>query len=261
MKLSKTYNELVNLRKLILEAAYRAGHGHIPSALSMVEILVAIDRNKTEDDIFVLSKGHGCLAYYAYLVQKNIITKDELINFGKKGSKLGGHPDRNKIKEVYASAGSLGHGFPISVGSALARKIQNIPGRVICLIGDGESNEGTIWESCMVASKNELNNLVCIVDNNNSQIRSLPAKNLGKKFMSFGWEVWDVDGHDIEMISKAINIKYYDYKKIDKRPIVVIANTIKGKGIKEIENDMFAWHHRSPNDTEYKKFIEEIDES
>ncbi|MAH44031.1 transketolase [archaeon] len=256
MKLSKTYNELIDLRKLIIEAAYHAGHGHIPSALSIVEILVAIDRIKTEDDIFVLSKGHGCLAYYAYLVQKNIITRDELRNFGKKGSKLGGHPDRNKIKEVYASTGSLGHGFPISVGSALARKIQNIPGRVICLIGDGESNEGTIWESCMVASKNKLSNLVCIVDNNNSQIRSLPAENLSKKFLSFGWEVWDIDGHDIKMISRAIT----DCNSNEK-PIAVIANTIKGKGISDIENDMFAWHHRAPNDGEYKKFIKEIDES
>jgi transketolase len=256
MKLSKTYNELIDLRKLIIEAAYHAGHGHIPSALSIVEILVAIDRIKTEDDIFVLSKGHGCLAYYAYLVQKNIITRDELRNFGKKGSKLGGHPDRNKIKEVYASTGSLGHGFPISVGSALARKIQNIPGRVICLIGDGESNEGTIWESCMVASKNKLNNLVCIVDNNNSQIRSLPAENLSKKFRSFGWEVWDIDGHDIKMVSRAIT----DWNS-DGKPTAVIANTIKGKGISDIENDMFAWHHRAPNDGEYKKFIKEIDES
>ena len=244
------------IRKLIVQAAHYAGHGHIPSALSIVEILIAIDKIKTKDDIFVLSKGHGCLAYYAYLVQKNVITIDEIRNFGSRDSKLGGHPDRNKIKDVYASTGSLGHGFPISVGSALSRKIQKISGKVICLIGDGESNEGTIWESCMVASKNKLSNLVCIVDNNNSQVRSLPAENLSKKFLSFGWKVWDVDGHDIKMISRAIT----DWNS-DEKPTAVIANTIKGKGIRDIENDMFAWHHRAPNDDEYKKFIKEIDES
>jgi transketolase len=124
------------------------------------------------------------------------------------------------------------------------------------LIGDGESNEGTIWESCMVASKNKLSNLVCIVDNNNSQIRSLPTENLSKKFQSFGWEVWNIDGHDIKMVSRAIT----DWNS-DGKPTAVIANTIKGKGISDIENNMFAWHHRAPNDGEYKKFIKEIDES
>ena len=154
--------------------------------------------NLTKEDIFVLSKGHGCLAYYSLLVQMGHITIDELKNFGKKDSKLGGHPDRNKIKNVYASTGSLGHGFPISVGTALAKKIKGDKGKVICLIGDGEANEGSIWESFMIASKNKLNNLVCIIDNNNSQIRSLPSESLGDKLTTFGWGVWDVDGHDVD---------------------------------------------------------------
>ena len=244
------------IRKFIVGAAYNAKHGHIPSALSIVEILIGIHKIKQDNDIFVLSKGHGCLAYYAYLVHNGVITIEELYNFGKKGSKLGGHPDRNKIKDVYASTGSLGHGLPIAVGAALSRKIMKKDGSVFCLIGDGESNEGTIWESCMVASKNKLSNLVCIVDNNNSQIRSLPTENLSKKFQSFGWEVWNIDGHDIKMVSRAIT----DWNS-DGKPTAVIANTIKGKGISDIENNMFAWHHRAPNDGEYKKFIKEIDES
>ena len=243
------------IRKIIIDAAFHAGHGHIPSALSIVEILLAVDKVKQEEDIFVLSKGHGCLAYYAYLVHKGEITIDEIRNFGKRGSKLGGHPDRNKIKDVYASTGSLGHGFPISVGSALAKKIKGQKGKVFCLIGDGESNEGSIWESFMVASKNKLDNLVCIIDNNNSQIRSLPSESLGDKLMSFGWAVWNIDGHDIDMISRAIT----DYNE-ENKPMVVIANTIKGKGISDIENDMFAWHHRAPNEDECKTFIKEIDE-
>ena len=244
------------IRKLIIDAAYHAKHGHIPSAMSIVEIMLAYDRINQKDDIFILSKGHGCLAYYSYLAFKGILTKDELRKFGKKGSKLGGHPDRNKLKEIYASTGSLGHGLPIAVGTALSRKIQKKGGRIFCLIGDGESNEGTIWESIMVASKNKLNNLVCIIDNNNSQIRSLPTLDLSNRFLSFGWNVWDVGGHDVKMLSRAIN----DYDE-EKRPTVVIANTKKGNGVTDIENDIFAWHHRAPNDNEYKKFMEELDEN
>ena len=244
------------IRNYIIQAAHYSGHGHIPSALSIVEIITAVHNIKRKEDIFVLSKGHGCLAYYAYLVNKGEITIEEIRNFGKKGSKLGGHPDRNKIKNVYASTGSLGHGFPISVGTALAKKIKGDKGKVICLIGDGEANEGSIWESFMIASKNKLNNLVCIIDNNNSQIRSLPSESLGDKLTTFGWGVWDVDGHDVDMISRAV----LDYDE-EQKPIAVIANTIKGKGIFDIENDMFAWHHRAPNEEEYKKFIKELDEA
>jgi len=243
------------MRKIIVDAAHHAGHGHIPSALSIVEILSVIDKIKTEEDIFVLSKGHGCLAYYAYLVHIGKLTLDEIRNFGKKGSKLGGHPDRNKISEVYASTGSLGHGFPISVGSALAKKIKGEQGKVICLIGDGEANEGSVWESFIVASKNKLNNLICIIDNNNSQVRSLPSKDLCKKLLTFGWNVWEVNGHDTDQLLRAF--KSYDPEG---RPAVIVANTIKGKGITDIENNMFAWHHRSPNEEEYKKFIKELDE-
>ena len=245
-----------DIRKLIIEASYYAGHGHIPSALSIVEILLAIDAVKTEDDIFILSKGHGCLAYYAYLVQKNEISIEELRNFGKKNSYLGGHPDRNKIGDIYASTGSLGHGLPIAVGAAMAKKIMKKDGKVFCVIGDGEANEGTIWESCMMASRNKLNNLVCIIDNNSSQTRSLQVENLGNKFQAFGLEVWDIDGHDIKMLSRAIIDR-----TLDKRPLAVVANTVKGKGVSEMENDMFAWHHRAPSEDEYKRFVREIDES
>ena len=244
------------IRKLIVTAAHSAKHGHIPSALSIVEIMQSYHNVETQDDVMILSKGHGCLALYSLLVIQGHVDKKELLTFGKKGSRLGGHPDRNKLDKIYASTGALGHGFPIAVGAAMARKILKKDGRVFCVIGDGEANEGTIWESCMVASKNKLNNLVCIVDNNNSQIRSLPVEDLGKKFQSFGWEVWDIDGHDIEMISRAIT----DCNP-DEKPTAVIANTIKGKGIKDIENDMFAWHHRAPTNEELERFCEEIYES
>ena len=246
----------IEMREIIIKAAHSAKHGHIPSALSLVEIMQAYSNIEKEDDVMVFSKGHGCLALYSLLAIQGHVPMTELFNFGRRGSRLGGHPDRNKLDKIYASTGALGHGFPIAVGAAMARKILKKDGRVFCIIGDGEANEGTIWESCMVASKNKLNNLVCIVDNNDSQIRSIPVEDLDKKFQSFGWEVWDIDGHDIEMISRAMTDS-----NPDKKPIAVIANTIKGKGIKEIENDMFAWHHRAPTDEELERFCEEIYES
>lgn len=247
-------NKIVQkMRKLIVKAAYYAKHGHIPSALSIVELLAVYNKIKTDKDVFVLSKGHGSLALYSLLVIQGEITESELFNFGKVGSKLGGHPDRNKLSSIYASTGSLGHGFPIAVGSALARKIMNKSGKVFCLIGDGECNEGTIWESLQIAANNNLQNLICIVDVNNSQTRSLPMSNLSHKFLSFGWKVIEVDGHNIKDINKAM---ISDSNK----PLAIIANTVKGKGITDIEKDMFAWHHRAPSDNEYKKFIEEIDE-
>ena len=243
------------IRKLIVGAAYNAKHGHMPSALSIVEILIGIHEIKQDDDIFVLSKGHGCLAYYAYLVHNGVITIEELYNFGKKGSKLGGHPDRNKIEDIYASTGSLGHGLPIAVGTAMARKIMKKNGKIFCVIGDGEINEGSIWESILVAVNNKLDNLICVVDYNKSQIRSLEPKLTTQMFESFGCDVVEVDGHDVNSLVKVM--KSNDSKK----PKVILANTIKGKGIKEIENDMFAWHHRAPNGEEYKRFCEEIYES
>ena len=249
-------DKIKKMRELIVRAAYTAKHGHMPSALSIVEIMVAYSNIEEENDVLILSKGHGCLALYSLLVIQGHVPVTELFNFGRRGSRLGGHPDRNKLDKIYASTGALGHGFPIAVGAAMARKILKKDGRVFCVIGDGEANEGTIWESCMVASKNKLNNLVCIVDNNNSQTRSLPVEDLGKKFQSFGWEVWDINGHDTKMISRAIT----DWNP-DEKPTVVIANTTKGKGIKEIEDDMFAWHHRAPDEDEYERFIREINES
>lgn len=240
-----------DIRKLIIKAAYNAGHGHIPSAMSIVEIIVAIHDVKNKDDVFILSKGHGCLAYYSYLCYKGKIKLNNLLNFGKKNSILGGHPDKNKIKDVYASTGSLGHGLPIAIGTALAKKIKKQPGKVFCLIGDGESNEGSIWESFNIAKNLNLNNLVCIIDNNKSQIRSLPSTNLYQKLSSFGWGVQEINGHDLEELK-------FNCILTSEKPQVIIANTIKGKGIKEIEDNMFAWHHRAPNEEEYKSFIKNL---
>ncbi len=242
------------IRKHILDSAYYAKHGHMPSALSIVEIICAFDNIKNPNDVLVLSKGHGCLAYYAYLVEKGTVTLDELKNFGKKDNRLGGHPDKNKVKEVFVSTGSLGQGLPMVVGAALARKITNKKGRFYCILGDGECNEGSIWESIQIAVSRKIDNLTCIVDLNNSQIRSLQLNNLYDKFKSFGCGVIEVDGHDLEQLDQAMK---WESKE---KPLIIIANTIKGKGLSKLENDMFAWHHRAPDDKEYNEFIKELNE-
>lgn len=242
-----------NIRKHIVEAAFHAKHGHMPSALSIVEIICALDQVMKEEDEFVLSKGHGCLAYYSYLVCKDVLKIEDVKAFGKKGSKLGGHPDRNKIDKVYVSTGSLGQGFPMAVGASLARKIQKKDGKFYCIVGDGECNEGSIWEALMVASNHKLDNIVCIIDNNYSQARSLPTTDLVAKFQSFGWNVHEVDGHSVEELVNALN-------NTSNLPTAIVANTVKGKGIAEIESNVYAWHHRAPNEDEYINFIREIDE-
>ena len=250
--MSKTSKQI---RELIVTAAHSAKHGHIPSALSIVEIMQSYHNVETQDDVMILSKGHGCLALYSLLVIQGHVDEKELLTFGRKGSKLGGHPDRNKVDKIYASTGSLGHGLPIAVGTAMARKIMKKNGKVFCVIGDGEMNEGSIWESILVAVNNKLDNLICVVDYNKSQVRSLEPKLTTQMFESFGCDAVEVDGHDVNSLVKVM--KAGDSEK----PKVILANTIKGKGIKEIENDMFAWHHRAPNEEEYKRFCEEIYES
>ena len=246
-----------NLRKDILKVSCTAQAGHIPSAFSILEtILVLYKKVLQDDDVFVLSKGHGCLALYAVFFEMGFITKEEFNSFCQYDSKLGGHPHRKKMKEISSSTGSLGHGLPMCVGSALAKKIQQKPGRVFCLIGDGECNEGTIWESAMVAQSLSLSNLVCVVDQNNSQSRSLPLKNIGEKFRSFGWKITEVyDGHDMEKILESLIIP----RVSSFGPTCVVCHTIKGKGIKEMEDNMFAWHHGPPSSDQYKKFCEELD--
>lgn len=244
--------DLKDIRKKIINTSFTAQAGHIPSALSIVEIIYSIYKHiKTENDIFILSKGHGCLALYSVLENIGIISEEELLSFCSYDSKLGGHPHREKMKDFYCSAGSLGHGLPMAVGAALAKKIKKDPGYVYCLIGDGESNEGTVWESLLLAKNLNLNNLVCIIDDNNSQIRSLPVLSIEDKIQQFGWRVSTVDGHNVFSIVDSIN-KNNDL-------FCLVCKTKKGKGISEMEKDMFKWHHGPPNKEKYEQFIEEIE--
>jgi len=255
-------NQPINkIKRQIVLTAHSVGEGHIPSALSILDLLwVLYDRvlrfnpHKPDDlmmDRFVLSKGHASLALYSVLSEKGFFPSDNIETFCKYESKLGGHPDCNKIPGVVASTGSLGHGFPMAVGLALGSKIRHIDNRIFCLIGDGESNEGTIWESALLASHHELSNLCCIVDYNHSTDRALTVGNLAEKFMSFGWQATIIQGHDHNEINFALN----NQSKV--KPTIIIAETIKGFGIKRMENEP-AWHHRSPNADELKEILEEL---
>ncbi|WP_347988030.1 transketolase [Methylomonas sp. AM2-LC] len=249
------------MKRQIVHAAYLAGEGHVASAFSILDLLwvlydkvMSFDATRPDEiylDHFVLSKGHASLALYAVLAEKGILADDSLNNFCQYDGKLGGHPDCNKILGVEASTGSLGHGLPIAVGMALGSKISQFNNRIFCLIGDGECNEGTIWESSLLAAHHQLSNLCCIVDYNHSTDRALDLNDLAGKFKSFGWEVLSIPGHDHQEIFHALSHRH------PHRPLAIIAETIKGYGIKSMENEP-AWHHRSPNAEELNSMIKEL---
>lgn len=249
-------NELIELKKDILNAAMNAGEGHIPSAFSILDIVwVLYNKVMTKNDVFILSKGHGSLALYAVLAEKGYFPKSELLNFCKPNGILGGHPDRNKVPGVEASTGSLGHGLPIAVGRALAKKINKESGRIFCLIGDGEANEGSIWEACLLASHHNLTNLVLIVDFNHSTDRAIHLDRedgLEIKFNAFGFYSYPIDGHDSEQL---ITLRRKGFHPI--HPLAVVANTVKGNGIERFK--LPEWHHRVPTKDEYAEILKELE--
>jgi transketolase len=246
-------NELEALRREILDVAYAQQNGHIPSALSILEITFAIYQDFIVSDAgnsnnkFVLSKGHGSLALYVTLMYFGLISKNELYSFCSEGSILGGHPDSTKNSHIEASTGSLGHGFPFALGLSLANKITSRHGRVFVLIGDGELNEGTNWESLLLGSQLNLNNLVLIIDQNDSSSRCLNLNSISEKCKSFGWIVKEIDGHSLPEIKSALSLS-------EDSPMVIIANTTKGYGVKEMENNP-AWHHTKLTKDQYESII------
>ena len=231
-----------------------AGRGHLPSALSLTEILrVLYDdvlryRAHQPDwrlrDRFILSKGHGCLALYAVLADKGFFPESELATYCAADSRLGGHPE-TKVPGVEASTGVLGHGLAIGVGMALAARLDARASRVFVVLGDGEINEGSVWESAMSAAKHGLSSLVAIIDYNKLQsygptTEVLDLEPLADKWRSFGFAVSEVDGHDLHELRDAFASLPLDQRK----PSAVICHTVKGRGIPFIENDA-RWHHKS----------------
>lgn len=247
---------LVDLAAETLRICCKAREGHIPSALSVLDILHTLYSERFEqivsgEDIFLLSKGHASIALYVTLAHMRLLPLESLETFAEYESILGGHPDRTKNKYITASTGSLGHGLPISVGIALGQKISENKGQVYCLVGDGELNEGSNWEAMLAANHHKLDNLIVIVDSNTSSNRAIDMGDIAKKLSSFGFDVDTVDGHDSSALAKSIN------KLSKNQPRAVIAKTIKGYRVKSMENNP-AWHHAYPDEIEMARMIEEI---
>ncbi|NBR27527.1 MAG: transketolase [Betaproteobacteria bacterium] len=244
----------VALRRRIVEVMNNAGRGHLASAFSLVEILrvlydstLHIDPAKPllpERDRFILSKGHGCLALYVLLADKGFFPAEELRTFCRFDSMLGGHPEPC-VPGVEISTGSLGHGLPVAVGMALHAKFVRSPHRVFVVLGDGECNEGSVWEAAMAASKHRLDNLVALVDFNKHQSYGstrevLDLEPFADKWRSFGFAVREADGHDVAALEKTLT----DLPGEQGKPTVIICHTVKGKGISFTENNL-KWHHKS----------------
>lgn len=253
------------LRFQTAELVHHAGEGHIPSAYSIIDILAALyehflkvdPKNPAweERDYFILSKGHGCAALYPVLLQQGFIRQIDLERKSKENGILGGHPDCTKVPGVEASTGSLGHGLVTAMGIALGLKIRKKSNRVITLIGDGESNEGAIWETALVAANLKLGNLCVIVDNNKSTEQILPVPNMKQKWESFGWETYEIDGHSEEQILSTLNNISFDFIL---RPKVIIAHTVKGKGVSFMEGHG-TWHHKVPTTEDMQKIRHELE--
>jgi len=242
------------IRRKIIEMLGEAHGGHYGGSLSCVEILSAlylkemrIDPRKPawlDRDRFVLSKGHACAAYCAILAERGFFPRERLRSFNKLDSPFGMHPDMHKIPGCDVSSGSLGHGLPIAAGMALAGKLDQKDYRTFVLLGDGECQEGVIWEGMMAAACFKLDKLVAIVDRNGVSMDGfteeiMPLGNLGQKFEAFGWAVREIDGHDMTAILNTLSAVPFEPHK----PNAIIARTVKGKGVSFMENTC-EWHHQ-----------------
>ncbi|MDQ3000787.1 MAG: transketolase [Fibrobacterota bacterium] len=253
-----------DLRRTIVHMIKRSGEGHIPSSFSIVDIIdhlygkvLKFDAKRPdwdERDFFILSKGHGAAGLFVVLQKYGFLTEENLLTYSTREGILGGHPDTTMVPGAEASTGSLGHGFPFAAGVALGHRIRNKPNRVFALMGDGESNEGTIWETGLVAAKQQLGNLVGIVDLNGSAAQILPMDPLADKWRAFGWETYEIDGHSKEDLDQVFN--RLSCSMVGK-PKMIIAKTVKGKGVSFMETHG-PWHHKIPNDQEMALILEAL---
>jgi transketolase len=257
------------IRKDILSMIHASGASHVGPALSCAEIMAClyfdvarIDPSRPLDpgrDRIILSKGHAVASWYAALAERKFFPKALLSRYYQDGSPLMAHPDLQSVPGIEASTGSLGHGLPVGIGMALAGKIDRAAYHVFVIVGDGECNEGTIWESALAAPQLKLDNLTVIIDRNRQQglgdTESIIAlEPLEQKWSAFGWHVLRVDGHDVDALLPAL--RHHE----PGRPVVIIADTVKGKGVSYMENQLL-WHYRNPNDEQYAQAIKEIDDA
>ena len=257
--MSKNLKKIIkNIRINILKKTFQAQSSHIGSCFSIVELLSVLYFKKLKrNDTFILSKGHAALALYCLLYERKMLSKSELDNYGKNNSNLMAHAS-HRVNGIEFSTGSLGHGLPYAVGKALGEKKNKSKNNVYVLISDGELNEGTTWESFLFASFHKLNNLFIIIDYN--KIQSLDfVKNvmkiepLEKKLTSFNLNVKKINGHDVDQIDSAIN----QLKKQNNKPNIIIANTVKGKGVGFMENTIL-WHYKSPSNEQLELALKEL---
>ena len=256
------------VREDIIEEVYSAKSGHPGGSLSIADILTVLyfremniqpeNPDWEERDRFVLSKGHCSPALYSCLANRGFFPVKDLKGFRNINSYLQGHPDKNKVPGVDMTTGSLGQGLSAANGMAIAGKVDKKDYRVYCVLGDGEIEEGQIWEAAMAASQYQLDNLCVIVDNNNLQIDGtieevMSSYPIDEKFRSFGFQVINIDGHDIEEIIKAFEVA----KNVKGKPTCIIAKTTKGKGISFMENQA-GWHGKAPNEEQYNQAMAEM---
>ena len=267
--MKKLLDKSYRIRKHVIEMTTQAGSGHPGGSLSCVDVLVALyfhvmrhdpkNPNWPDRDRFVLSKGHAAPTLYAALAEAGYIPIEELKNLRKLGSRLQGHPDRNRVPGVENSSGSLGNGLAIANGMALAAKIDGMPYRVYALLGDGECQEGLVWEAAMFAAHYKIDNLTAIVDRNGLQIdgpteQVMSVEPLAGKWRSFGWNVIEVDGHDIQAIIEACD----EAKRVRGRPTVIIAHLIKGRGVSFMEW-VTSFHGKTLTKEQCERALQELD--
>ncbi len=267
-KVKALYKKSCQLRIHTVRMVHHAKTGHAAPSLSMAELITTLyfdilklDPQKPrweERDRFVLSKGHACPVYYAALAERGFFPVEDLMEYRMLNSKLQGHPDMKKCPGVDMTTGSLGNGFSAALGMALAAKMKNQDHYIYTITGDGELQEGIVWEAAMYAGNAHLNHFIAFVDYNGLQsggsVENIQnIKDLSAKFKSFGWHVQSIDGHDIEQIQTAVQ----KAKEEKERPSVIIAHTTKGKGVSYMENQ-YLWHMKAPDDTQYVQAMDEL---
>ena len=255
----------------VIKMLHAAGSGHSGGSLSEMELLVALYAHEMNHDPahphlenrdrFVLSKGHGTPGLYAVMAEMGYWNSEDTMRLRQVGSPFQGHPDRCRLAALEASTGSLGQGLSIAIGYALASKLNGGAYRVYCLVGDGESQEGQIWEASLSASKYKLDNLVCILDYNKAQIDGyvkdvMPIEPIADKWRAFGWHVLEIDGHDFDAIIGA----FEEARATKGKPTFIVADTVKGKGVSFMEG-LVDWHGVAPNAEQAEAAIKEIENS
>ena len=268
METAKLQQIAQTIRQDIIREVYSAGSGHPGGSLSVADLMTALyfaelnvdpaDPQKEDRDRFVLSKGHAAPALYACLAERGFFPKEDLVTLRKMGSHLQGHPSMRSTPGVDMSTGSLGQGISTAVGMAIANRLDGKKGRVYALLGDGELQEGLVWEAAMAAGHYKLDNLCAVVDHNGLQIDGrvedvMNVMPIAEKFAVFGWNVLEIDGHDFDQILDAFDMA----RKCKGMPTVIVAETVKGKGVSYMENNA-GWHGKAPNREQAEQAMKEL---